>query len=270
MQKILFLGCGKMGAIIAQNLIKEKSFQTSQISALKPNNREQISGIFYAKSASELPKNYHADIVFICIKPQGSEQILKNFAKENIFHPNTIFISILAGKKIAFFEEIFGEKAKIIRSMPNLPIKDSQGIFTFLANKNINELELLNLEKIFTKFGATLALKNENLFDAATAIFGSGPAYIFLLQEIFSKIAQENQIPQKQSEELVKTLFLGSSLMSRNSGLNFTQLRNSVTSKGGTTEAAIDILQQDCGLEKIFTNAIKAAKNKSKILSKND
>ncbi len=270
MKNILFLGCGKMGAIIAQNLIKEKSFQPSEISVLKPTSCTQISNIFHAKSASELPENYHADIVFICIKPQESEQILQNFANEKIYHQNTIFISILAGKKIAFFEKIFGKKAKIIRSMPNLPIENSQGIFTFLANKNINDLELLNLEKIFTKFGATLALKDENLFDVATAIFGSGPAYIFLLQEIFSKIAQENQITQKQSEELVKTLFLGSSLMSRNSNFNFTQLRNSVTSKGGTTEAAINILQQNSRLEKIFNKAIRAAKNKSKILSKDD
>jgi len=268
MKKILFLGCGKMGAIIAQNLIAEKSFKASQITVIKPSSKNKIENISYIKSSAELPKDYCADLVFICIKPQEAQEVLSKFAKGKIFNQNTIFISILAGKKIAFFEGIFGKKAKIIRSMPNLPIQDSQGIFTYLANNNISTNELVKLEKIFSKFGASLALKKEELFDAATAIFGSGPAYIFLLQEIFSQIAQAHKISKEQSDELVKTLFLGSSLMSCNANLNFTQLRESVTSKGGTTQAAIEVLQKNSALEKLFSDAISAANNRSKTLSK--
>lgn len=268
MNKILFLGCGKMGKIIVQNLISEKSCKPSQITVLKPTAQNKIDGISYIKNTTELVKNYHADIVFICIKPQEAKEVLKKFSQEKIFSEKTIFISILAGKKIEFFENIFGKKAKIIRSMPNLPIQDSQGIFTYFLNKNFTKSESQKLEKIFTKFGAILKLKDENLFDIATAIFGSGPAYIFLLQEIFSKIAIKNKISEEQANELVKTLFLGSTLMSCNSKLDFSQLRESVTSKGGTTQAALEVLQKNSALEKLLSTAISKAQDRSKNLSK--
>jgi pyrroline-5-carboxylate reductase len=267
-QKVFFLGCGKMGSIIAQNLVEEKSFAASQITVLKTSQQNQVPKLNYLKDTSYLPKNYQADLVFIAIKPQNATEILEKFSQEKIFHQNTIFISILAGKKIAFFSKFFGAKAKIIRSMPNLPIRDSQGIFPYLANKNINKTELKNLEKIFNNFGQAFELKNEKLFDYATALFGSGPAYIFYLQEIFSEVAAKSGIEKNEAVQLVKTLFLGSSLMSANSDLSFSELRNSVTSKAGTTEEALKVLQKNSTLKKLFQDAITSATEKSKELSK--
>ena len=256
-----------MGSIVAQNLIREKSFTPSQISVLEKSHKNKLDKVKYLKSAQELSKNYQADLVFICIKPQVAKEILESFSKENIFHKKTIFISILAGKKISFFEEIFGPSAKIIRSMPNLPIEDSQGIFSYMANKNILKSELKTLKTIFEKFGSAFEIKNENAFNAATALFGSGPAYIFLLQEAFSNIAKQHKISKKEADELIKTLFLGSSLMSCNSELNFTKLKDSVTSKGGTTASALEVLQNKDSLEKLFEKAINAASKKSEELS---
>jgi pyrroline-5-carboxylate reductase len=266
--KILFLGCGKMGSILAKNLVEEKSVKAAQITVLEKSDQNKISGFFYAKNISSLPKNYCADLVFLCIKPQDAEAILKEFSAAKIFSKNTIFISILAGKKIAFFENIFGKKAKIIRSMPNLPIQDSQGVFAYLANKNISQSELKNLAKIFDKFGAAFELKDEKFFDVITAIFGSGPAYIFLLQEIFTEIAINHSIAKDKASQLIQTLLLGSSLMSCNSNLNFSELRESVTSKAGTTEAALKILQKNSALKNLFKEAIDAAIKKSQELSK--
>ena len=267
MKNIFFLGCGKMGSILAKNLLEENNFKLSQIKVLERSESNKINKLDYFKNTQELPKNYQADLVFLCIKPQNSKEILSEFAQANIFHKNTIFISILAGKKIAFFEKIFGKEAKIIRSMPNLPIQDSQGIFTYLPNKNILESDLKDLEKIFEKFGLSFQLQNEKLFDAATAIFGSGPAYIFLLQEIFANIAISHKINKNDASKLVKTLFLGSALMSCNSDLSFSELQKSVTSKAGTTEAAIKILQKESALKNLFNIAIKASIERSEELS---
>ncbi|OFW81395.1 MAG: hypothetical protein A2887_03740 [Alphaproteobacteria bacterium RIFCSPLOWO2_01_FULL_40_26] len=244
---ILFLGYGKMGSILAQRL-------DGQIKIIRRSSQDNF------------PKNYQADLVFLCIKPQGAEKILAEFSRRKFFHKNTIFISILAGKKIAFFEKIFGKKAKIIRSMPNLPIQYLEGIFAYLYNKNISKSEVKNLEKIFQNFGEIIALKNEKDFDAITAIFGSGPAYIFLLQEIFEKIAVSFGITS--SAKLVKKLFLGSALMAESATENFAKLRQSVTSKNGTTEAALKILQKNSVLEKLFKKSVNAAIAKSKKLSK--
>ncbi len=267
MTNILFLGCGKMGSVLAKNLLEEKCVLPSEIKVIKNSDDNRIRSIKYFKNVNLLPKNYQADLVFLAIKPQNAEKTLKEFAKSDILHKNTIFISILAGKKIEFFENIFGKSAKVVRSMPNLPIQYSQGILAYLCNQNINKSETKKLEKIFSNFGFALKLKNENLFDVVTAIFGSGPAYIFLLQEIFSEIALNHKLDKEQVADLVKQLFLGSSLMSCNSDLDFGGLRQSVTSKGGTTEAALNVLQTNSDLKNIFKNSIAAAINKSQELS---
>jgi len=263
---IFFLGCGKMGSILVNNLLEESGFEVSQIKILKKSEKNKLPHLSYIKNFQSLPKNYQADLVFIAIKPQESEKILKDFVKAKIFHKNTIFISILAGKKLDFFEKIFGKSAKIVRAMPNLPIQYSQGIFPYLCNKNIKQSELNELTKMFKKFGLAFELSEEKLFDAITAIFGSGPAYIFLLQEIFAEIAIKLGIKKEQATKLVKKLFLGSSLMAEFSDENFLQLRESVTSGGGTTEAAITILQKNSALKEILKKGINAAFAKSKTL----
>ncbi|MBM3579369.1 MAG: hypothetical protein FJX34_01185 [Alphaproteobacteria bacterium] len=242
--KILFLGCGKMGSILKDQLL-------GQVEVLN-------------SSQKKLPKNYQADLVFLAIKPQGSEEILRDFAAQKPFHSKTIFISILAGKRISFFEKIFGAKAKIIRSMPNLPIQEQQGLFPYLCNKNISVAEEKKLGKIFARFGVAFRLRKEYLFDVATAIFGSGPAYIFLLQEILADIAKHYGIKDVQ---FVKQLFLGSAVMSCNSNLSLEKLRESVTSKGGTTAAALTVLQKKSALKKLFSDAIATASARSKTLS---
>ncbi len=268
MQKILFLGCGKMGSILLQNIVEEKSALPSQIKVIKQSDNNCIAKIKYYKKTQDLPKNYQADLVFLAIKPQGCKEILSQFAQDKIFHKNTIFISIIAGKKIEFFEKIFSKNAKIVRSMPNLPIQYSQGIITYFCNKNIKKSELALIKKIFSKFGFSHQLTDEKLFDAATAIFGSGPAYIFLLQEIFSEISKSHKIALNEINSLIKQLFLGSALMSCNSQLEFSELRNSVTSKNGTTQAALEILQKDSSLKKLFKNAITNSVKRSQELSK--
>ncbi len=270
-----FLGCGKMGSILVENMIERSGVKPGQIMpgqfmVLKKSDQNKIPKINYVKNVKSLPESYQADLVFLAVKPQEAQEILTKFQQEgqgqNIFHKNTIFISILAGKKLTFFENIFGKDAKIIRSMPNLPIQDSQGIFPYLPNKNIAKSELKNLQKIFAKFGLSFELENENLFDAITAICGSGPAYIFLLQEIFTEITINAGISKDNASDLIKTLFLGSALMSCNSKSSFSQLRESVTSKGGTTEAALQILQNKSSLKKLFQKAVDVAVKKSKEL----
>ncbi len=266
MKNILFFGCGKMGSALVKNLLEQK-FQAKQIKIIKRSENDKIAKLDYYKSTADLPSGYKADIVFIAIKPQNSAEILQEFAKAKIFHQNTIFISILAGKNLEFFSKIFGENAKIIRTMPNLPVQESQGITAFIANQNLTKTELSGIEKIFKHFGIALELENESYFDVITAIFGSGPAYIFLLQEMFYKISISFGLGEEESKELVKTLFLGSSLMSCNSDLTFLQLRDSVTSKGGTTEAAIDVIKH-YPLQDVFKKAMESAIERLQTLSK--
>lgn len=265
MLNLLFIGCGKMGSILVKNLLA-KGFEPSQIKAIDLTPNESLP-IEYFRDASLLPSNYQADVVFIAIKPQDSEAILSNFALQNKTSSKTIFVSILAGKKIAFFTKIFGKNAKIIRSMPNLPILVEEGVFAYLANKKLKESEEENMVQIFSNFGEVFAIKNEKLFDEFTAIFGSGPAYIFYLQEIFLKFSESFIEDKKQAELLVKKLFMGSALLAKNSEESFSQLKQAVTSKGGTTIAALEVLEKNNILEKTFTKAFLKAKKRAKELS---
>lgn len=255
-----------MGGAMLRNLIKN-GFNASKIKVIDPFVGSRIPVVEYIASAANLPSNYHPDIVFVALKPQDSKDILVEFFKEKRFSKNTVFVSIVAGKKINFYTSIFGKKIKIVRSMPNLAVIENQGVVAYLS-KNLSDFEIHDIKYIFSLFGEVVELKNEKDFDSFTAIFGSGPAYIFYLQEIFLKITSTLNIDEKISSNLVKKLFLGSSILSNNSNLSFSDLRDSVTSKNGTTESALSILRKKNNLEKIFYKAIKMASKRSKELSK--
>jgi len=249
-----------------RNLIKN-GFNASKIKVIDPFVGSRVPVVDYIASAANLPDNYHPDIVFIALKPQDSKDILLDFFKEKRFAKNTVFISIVAGKKISFYTSIFGKRMKIVRSMPNLAVVENQGVVAYLA-KNLSDFEIHDIKYIFSLFGEVVELRNEKDFDNFTAIFGSGPAYIFYLQEIFLKITSALNFDEKTSCNLVKKLFLGSSILAYNSNLSFSDLKDSVTSKNGTTEVALKILQKKNNLEKIFVKAIKSASKRSKELSK--
>lgn len=318
----LFLGCGKMGGAILDCLQKachspsqndkKSSLSNCNFSAIKPSGNNRQAGLalmaplilnknlvsFYKTTAS-LPKNYHADIVFLCIKPQLAEEILRDFVKanlkQNFFNEQTIFISILAGKDCDFFKAIFGDEVKIVRIMPNLPVVSGDGIIPYFFGGKFSNYEKSFLKEIFTSLGESFEIRNEEFFHELTAIFGCGPAYIFLLQEIIFKIAKESKIDEKLAEKLVKNLFLGSAKLAQNfeksfennSGFpsktspkhpqnstkslqnSFANLIESVASKGGATEAALEVLNQNSQLENLFQKAIKKATTRSKLLAKN-
>ena len=229
------------------------------ILTIDPNNNNSD-----IKSINEIQDNYKADIVIFAIKPQGSEEILKEFAVKNSFNQNTIFISILAGKTIGFFENILGKDKKIIRLMPNLPILIDEGISAYFCNKNIQngqEKELVNL------FGQNLKLEKEDLINQATAISGSGPAYLFLFAKNIIESAQKIGLSKKEAQTLTKQTLFGASKMLLNED-NIDELINSVTSKGGTTQAALEEFNNsNNSLEDLVFKSINAAFNISNKLS---
>jgi len=258
-----------MGSIILNNMISEKSVKASKTIILRKVAKDDIKGVKTYTNIEDLSKkSYKADIVFIAIKPQDSEKTLKILKDSQISHEKTIFVSILAGKKLSFFEDIFGSDAKIVRSMPNLGIQESQGILLYQENSNINQKESVILDKIFQRFGLAYKITDEKLFDPLTALFGSGPAYLFLLQDVFSQITNKFKVSKKDSDDLVKQLFLGSALLSCNSEDDFKKLKENVTSKGGVTKAGVDVLEDQDSLKNLFSKTIDNANKRSKELSK--
>ncbi len=265
-QKILFIGCGAMGSAMVKNLIKN-GFDTHHIHAIDPS-LTKIPGIKKYKNPDELSPNFTYDIVFIAIKPQTAEEVLSDYKNLPNFSSNTVFVSIMAGKRMKFVRDILGSKIRLVRAMPNLPIVEGEGVFAYILGNNIKQFQRKNLLKIFENFGEAIDLENEKYFNDFTAIFGSGPAYIFLLQEVFFNIAKSLKIEKSKLEILVKKLFLGSALMSSNSSSSFKELADIVTSKKGTTDAGLQVLKKNDALNKLMAKTIKAASKRSKELSK--
>jgi len=264
LNKFLFIGCGKMGSAILQNFLKN-NIDLKNIVIVDPENE-----LANFKSLAEIENYFQADVVIFAIKPQNSEVILKEFAKTKLFHHQTIFVSILAGKKIEFFENILGKNKKIIRLMPNLPILISEGISAYFCNKNLQkneEKELVNL------FGQNLKLEKEDLINQVTAISGSGPAYLFLFAKNLVEAGLKIGLKEEDAKKLViQTLFgavkmLDKEVNSKNS--DFDDLIKSVASKGGTTEAALNIFNnsKSNSLKELVESAIEAAFQRSKELS---
>jgi pyrroline-5-carboxylate reductase len=265
-KKILFIGCGKMGLAIIKNLLAN-GFEYQQFTVLKPSKKNQIVGIKQVSSYFELPKDYQADIIVFAFKPQIAKEVLFDFSQHKINHLQTIFVSILAGKKTEFFENILGQKTKIIRLMPNLPTLINEGIFGYFPNLNIKKSELKLLSKFLNAIGHNIAVEKEQLIDVITAVSGSGPAYLFLFIKSMIEAAVKLGLDKKSAEKLVEQTIYGGAKMALQSNNDLEELITSVASKGGTTEAALDVLHKNNQFKKIIFDAVKSANNRAIELS---
>ena len=268
-QKLLIIGLGKMGGSLLEGLISEK-LPYIEISVVEPNLNEAnkdlvIKNTNHYTSIDKI-NSFDFDIIIFAIKPQ----IVKEVCEQILLLSNGkkfSLISILAGTKIKTFERFF-VNYPIIRTMPNLAASEGSSITALFGNSFIDKDLKLLTENIFSKIGEYFWIKNEDDIDIITAISGSGPAYYFYLTECLSSIAKEMGLEEVDTNKLAKIVAKGSSDLMLSSSKTANQLKENVTSKGGTTEAAFEVLE---GSEKAFYNllksAIKRAVNRSKELS---
>jgi pyrroline-5-carboxylate reductase len=174
----------------------------------------------------------------------------------------------MAGIKIKTISASLKIKTEIIRVMPNLASELGLGVNCIYHNKNINHRYLKNIKKLLKELGSVYVLKNEKLIDAVTAISGSGPAYFFLFFLVFESIAKEIGFNKEEARNLIIDTALGSLELVKHE-VNIRALINSVKSKGGTTEAALKVLEKNNkGLYNLMKSAINAANKRAQQLSK--
>jgi pyrroline-5-carboxylate reductase len=260
--KILFFGCGKMGSAILQNFL-DKNINPQNITIIDPLIQTKIPEINYYPKISEISSKYQADLVIFAFKPQSAADILPEIIKYNIFHKNSIFISILAGKKLQFFAEFLGQKAKIIRIMPNLPMAIGEGISAFITNHNLSQSESNSVMDLWSK---NIELQIESEIDIFTAIAGSGPAYLFLFAQNLINIAKESGFNEDSATKMVTQMFYGSSKMLLDNNLDIAELIKSVTSKGGTTAAGLEQFESG-NFKDLLKKVTYAAQKRSEELS---
>lgn len=271
--KIGIIGCGNMGSAVLESVLSLKEVDCKKVIVSEIDKKKLVEikkkcSVITTSSNIELVK--FADVIILAIKPQQFKDVLNEIKilkqVQNNRHP--LIISIAAGIKIEFIEKILGNNIPIVRTMPNLPLKIGYGITAICFNSSCKTriAKYKNVvKKIFSVKGKVIEVKEE-LMDLITAISGSGPAYIFYISEIIQKVAQRYGLEKKLAEELVNQTILGAGKMLATSKITAEQLRQNVTSKGGTTEQAMSVFYSE-NLEKIFEKAILAAKNRAEELS---
>ena len=261
-QKLLIIGLGKMGSSLLKGLLSDGSLRF-KISVLEPFLNEanikviKDNKISHYSSSKEI-KIFNFDIIILAVKPQIIRDVCEEILSVSQERKACSIISILAGTKIKTLESFFPD-SPIVRGMPNLAASASSSITAIFGNKFTDKKFEKLTENIFSKIGEYFWIKNENDMDIITAISGSGPAYYFYLTECLDLIANEMGLNQIDSIKLSKMVAKGSSDIMMLSKDAPNKLRDSVSSKGGTTEAAFEILEGD---KKPFYNILlKAVKN---------
>ena len=178
-----------------------------------------------------------------------------------------MFVSVAAGKPLAFFEKHLGAGAKIIRSMPNTPAAVGKAITVAVANKNVSGADRDQAAKLLSAIGDVVWVEKESLLNPVTALSGSGPAYVFLLIETLTKAGIHIGLEAGMAEKLARQTVIGSAALAEVDTSPAAQLRQNVTSPGGTTEAALKTLMAHPGIQELFNNALKAAAKRAEELS---
>jgi len=258
-KNITLVGCGKMGSALLKGWLASDIQAT--FSVIDPHNIP-FRGLDHFRDTAEASKTLaKTDLVIIAVKPQIMAEIC-NALNQHI-QGDALILSIAAGQSIQNFENYFGPKQPIIRSMPNTPAAIGKGMTVAIANTNVTAQQQKLAQTLLESAGKLEWLTDEAMLDAVTALSGSGPAYLFHLIEILSKAGEKTGLPAETAKTLARQTIIGSAaLAEQDKETSADILRKNVTSPGGTTEAALKILM-DGRLQELFDEALKAATKRS-------
>ncbi|NQT90117.1 MAG: pyrroline-5-carboxylate reductase [Candidatus Omnitrophica bacterium] len=262
---IAFIGCGNMGEALLRGLIGKGLFRKSSIMAseLSSSRRRYIKKTYRIKlTSSNKEAAAKSDIVILAVKPQNMQAVLKEL--EPVVKKKLI-ISIAAGITTDFIKDKTGAK-RILRVMPNAPALIGCGITAISSARGVSRSDVGAADKIFSCVGEVVHLK-ESQMDAVTAVSGSGPAYFYLLMEAMMEAALACGLDKRTAEKLVLETAFGSALLQYNCSIHPSKLRKRVTSKGGTTEAALKVFEKR-GFAGMVKAVVKAAAKRAKELSR--
>lgn len=259
--RILLAGCGKMGGALLARWRQEDS--SREIYVVEPYDTAVPEGVNKVGNRADVPPDFRPDVTVFAVKPQTLPDMITAY-------PDTsgMFISIAAGKPVSFFQHSLGAEAKIIRAMPNTPAAIGQGITVAYATPSVTEEEKARAGELLGAVGEVLWVTDEKRLNPVTALSGSGPAYIFLLIETLTQAGIHIGLPPEMAEKLARQTVIGSAALAAESPeVKAGVLRQNVTSPGGTTAAALEVLMAGKGLQDLFDRALTAATKRAEELS---
>ncbi|MGZ5836666.1 MAG: pyrroline-5-carboxylate reductase [Xanthobacteraceae bacterium] len=261
---LVLVGAGKMGAALLDGWAA-RSLELSRVAVLEPQPSLQVSR--YLPQGLRLNperKALRAAAIVIAVKPQSANEVLPSLAP--MIAPATVVISIMAGRTLAALESGLPPRTAIVRTMPNTPAAVGRGITVAVPNAHVTPAQRLLAERLIAATGVVEWIDDERLMDAVTAVSGSGPAYVFLLAEYLALAGAAAGLPPALAEKLARVTVAGSGELLHLSPEDAATLRKDVTSPGGTTAAALDVLMAKDGLEPLLNAAVAAATRRSREL----
>lgn len=266
-QQLAFIGTGVMAEVIIAGLLQKKLADPQAIYASHPRPKrvEDLAtrlGIRTTSSNREAAE--HADIVILCLKPQRLSNVLNELGGS--IKPNQLLISIITGATTANLATRLDHPA-VVRVMPNTPAQIGQGVSVWTTTPTVSEPQRNQVRAILGALGKEMWFEEERFIDMATALSGTGPAYVFMVMEALIDAAVHLGFSRQDARELVTQTMLGSVLLMRDSPKHPAELRNMVTSPNGTTAEAIYELEKG-SLRTIMSKAVYAAYQKTSVLSK--
>lgn len=265
--KVLIIGAGNMGLTYAHSFINadiirpadlyfidRSAKRADEIKRLSRNEVKQEAGPFVEKM----------DLIILSVKPQDFPTVASDIAP--FMRPNQLVLSIMAGISIQTMSDKL-KTDKVIRAMPNLPSQVGQGMTVFTTTEDVSRSELLTVHNLLNTTGKTLYTDKEVMIDAATAISGSGPGYVFFIMNAMTEVAKQLGFSNSEAQLLVRQTFHGSIDLLNQDELHAADWVKRVASKGGTTEAALKSFQEDQFLPAL-ERGLKAAFERARELSR--
>lgn len=261
---LLLVGCGKMGNALLSGWLAQ-GISANQIIVVEPHAAAVPDGVTLVDDVADIPAAVMPHVVVLAIKPQVFGEVLPGYAR--FTGGDAVFLSIAAGQTLAGMAVMLGGGA-IVRAMPNTPAAVGHGISALCANPAVSDEQKALCESLLSAVGDAVWVDDEAQIDAVTGVSGSGPAYVFLLVEALAAAGVTQGLAPDLAMRLARQTVAGSGFLLDSVDTAAGKLRKNVTSPGGTTAAALDILMADDGLKKLLDRAVAAATQRSRELAK--
>jgi len=265
---LLLVGAGKMGGALLSRLL-DQGLDPRGVIVQDPEPTGASADLLADRAIDVLPVidelTQPPAVILLAVKPQVMDSVLPQVAR--LAGPDTLYLSIAAGRRLAGLEAHLPKGAALVRAMPNTPAAIGRGITVATGNAEVSARQRKQARDLLAAIGAVEWANDESVMDVVTAVSGSGPAYVFLLAEAMTKAGIAAGLPAALAAKLARETVAGSGELLHRSDLDAATLRQNVTSPGGTTAAALDVLMGPGGFDELLSKAIAAATRRGRELA---
>ena len=264
---LVLAGAGNMGGALLSGWLAQ-GLDPKRVIVQDPSPSPVIAAILAEAGIASVPTVKLAEppaVLLMAVKPQVMEDVFPGLARQA--GPDTVVLSVAAGRTIASFEKHLPARTAVVRSIPNTPSSVGRGITAAVCNAHVTAKQRALCESLLRGVGEAVWVEREEQIDAATAVSGSGPAYVFLLAECLAEAGRKAGLPADVAAKLARWTVAGAGELLHQSDLPPDQLRRNVTSPNGTTHAALQVQMADGGMQPLMDAAIAAATRRSQELA---